>query len=179
MKKLSLMIILSLAMWTLSASSLVVYFSATGNTEGIANKIAETAGADIYRIEPAIPYTSADLNYNDRSSRTSIERNDSSIRPEIASSRIDISSYDIIYVGYPIWWADMPRILYTFFDKYDFGGKTIAPFCTSGGSGLSSTRRTISRLEPGATVTEGLSITTSRLRRSDNAIREWVEKVGK
>lgn len=179
MKRIAVLIfIMILTMGSIfAAGSLVVYFSATGNTETVAELIADAAEADIYEIVPAVPYTAADLDYGDRSSRTSEERYDSSIRPEIASERIDISSYDTIFVGYPIWWADMPRILYTFFDQYDFSGKVIAPFCTSGGSGLSSTRRTIQRLEPNAEVTEGLSVTTSRLRRAASSVEDWLEDI--
>lgn len=179
MKRLTMLILIMLSvMGSIFASgSLVVYFSATGNTEQVARLIANAADADIYEIVPAEPYTAADLDYGNRNSRTSEERYDSTIRPAIASERIDLSEYDTIYIGYPIWWADMPRILYTFFDEYDLSGKVIAPFCTSGGSGLSSTRRTIERLEPAAEVTEGLSITTSRLRRAQASVDSWLEDI--
>lgn len=135
--------------------SIVVYFSCTGNTKAVAEIIAEKQGADIYEIVPEQPYTDEDLDYGNRSSRSTSEQNDDSSRPTISGS-IDLSGYDTVYVGYPIWWADMPRIMYTFFDTYDLSGKTIAPFCTSGGSGLSGTPKTISELEPDANVTAGL-----------------------
>ena len=118
------------------SDTLVVYFSATGTTKGVAEKIAELTGADLYEIIPAEIYTAADLNWNDRNSRTSIETDDPSCRPEIASDELDLDGYKTIYVGYPIWWGDIPRILSTFVEKYDFEERTMIPFCTSGGSGV-------------------------------------------
>ena len=118
------------------SDTLVVYFSATGTTKGVAEKIAELTGADLYEIIPAEIYTAADLNWNDRNSRTSIETDDPFCRPEIASDELDLDGYKKIYVGYPIWWGDIPRILSTFVEKYDFEERTMIPFCTSGGSGV-------------------------------------------
>lgn len=118
--------------------SLVVYFSCTGTTKGIAEIIAEGVGADVYEIVPVEPYTSADLNYNDNSSRSTIEMNDSSVRPEINGSVDNMEQYDTVYIGYPIWWGEAPRIVDTFVESYDFTGKTVVPFCTSGGSGVGS-----------------------------------------
>ena len=116
--------------------TLVVYFSATGTTKGVAERIAKVTDADIYEIVPAEPYTDADLNYNDKNSRTTKEQNNKSIRPEIGSGTIDLSGYTTIYIGFPIWWGEEPRIMDTFVEQYDFTGKTLIPFCTSGGSGI-------------------------------------------
>ena len=115
---------------------LVAYFSATGMTKRVAEKIAELIDADIYEIVPANPYSSADLDWHDNNSRSTKEMNDKNVRPEIGSDDIDISSYDTIYLGYPIWWGDAPRIMATFVEKYNFDGKKVIPFCTSGGSGI-------------------------------------------
>lgn len=115
---------------------LVAYFSATGTTKRVAEKIAELTSADLYEIEPKNPYSDADLNWNDRSSRSTKEMDDVNARPEIGSTDIDLSEYKIIYLGYPIWWGDAPRIMSTFVEKYNFDGKKVIPFCTSGGSGI-------------------------------------------
>ncbi len=158
------------------SKALIVYFSATGNTRRAAEPLADLTGADIFEIVPQEPYTSADLDYGDRSSRSSVEMNDASSRPAIANSLTNLSEYDTIYIGYPIWWSDMPRILYTFFDTYDLSGKTIAPFCTSGGSGISNTVNTIRRLESGAAVTAGLSLRSSN---QETSLKSWLEEIGR
>lgn len=160
-----------------SSKSIVVYFSCTGNTKSVAEIIAEKQGADIYEIVPEQPYTDEDLDYGNRSSRSTSEQNDSSSRPAISGS-IDLDGYDTVYVGYPIWWADMPRIMYIFFDTYDFSGKTIAPFCTSGGSGLSGTSGTIAELEPDASVTAGLHVSGYSTDNVDSDIEDWLEANG-
>ena len=118
------------------ADVLVVVFSATGTTKGVAEKIAAIENADFYEIIPAEPYSSDDLNWNDRNSRSTKEQNDSSARPEIAGEAIDLNGYTKIYIGYPIWWGEEPRIMDTFVESYDFGDATVIPFCTSGGSGI-------------------------------------------
>ena len=115
---------------------LVVYFSATGTTRGVAERIAKVTDADIYEIVPAEPYTSDDLNWNDKNSRTTHEQNDKSSRPEIAGDKISLEGYTTIYIGFPIWWGEEPRIMDTFVESYDFTGITLIPFCTSGGSGI-------------------------------------------
>lgn len=160
-----------------SSKSIVVYFSCTGNTKAVAEIIAEKQGADIYEIVPEQPYTDEDLDYGNRSSRSTSEQNDSSSRPAISGS-IDLDGYDTVYVGYPIWWADMPRIMYTFFDTYDFSGKTIAPFCTSGGSGLSGTPRTIAELEPNASVTAGLHVSGYGTDNAYSDVEDWLAEIG-
>ena len=162
---------------TASSKSIVVYFSCTGNTKAVAEIIAEKQGADIYEIVPEQPYTDEDLDYGNRSSRSTSEQNDSSSRPAISGS-IDLSGYDTVYVGYPIWWADMPRIMYTFFDAYDLSGKTIAPFCTSGGSGLSGTPGTIAELESGATVLDGLHVSDSAADSAESSVSQWLADIG-
>ena len=115
---------------------LVVYFSATGTTKGVAERIAKITDADIYEIVPAEPYTDADLNWNDKNSRTTHEQNDKSSRPEIAGDKISLEGYTTIYIGFPIWWGEEPRIMDTFVESYDFTGITLIPFCTSGSSGI-------------------------------------------
>ena len=116
--------------------TLVVYFSATGTTKGVAEKIAAITGADLYEIKAAQEYTSADLDWNDSDSRTTHEQNDPSVRPEIGSDPVSLDSYSSIYIGFPIWWGEEPRIMDTFVESYDFDGITMIPFCTSGGSGI-------------------------------------------
>lgn len=158
--------------------ALVVYFSATGNTKAVAEILAGLQGADLYEIVPEQPYTNEDLNYNDRNTRATVEQNDPDARPAIQGSITDFEQYDVVYVGYPIWWGDMPRILYTFFDTYDFDGKTIAPFCTSGGSGLSGTPGTIAGLEEGATVLDGLHASNSAADSVESSVLEWLGSIG-
>lgn len=158
--------------------ALVVYFSATGNTKAVAETLAGLSGADIYEIVPEQPYTDEDLNYNDRTTRATAEQNDPDARPAISGSITDFEQYEVVYVGYPIWWGDMPRILYTFFDTYDFSGKTIAPFCTSGGSGLSGTPGTIVKLEAGAEVLDGLHISDSKADSSESSVSQWLVDIG-
>ncbi len=115
---------------------LVAYFSATGTTKGIAGKIAAITGGDLYEIVPAEPYSDADLNWNDHNSRSTKEQNDKNVRPEIGSEDISLEGYTTVYLGFPIWWGEEPRILDTFVEKYSFEGITVIPFCTSGGSGI-------------------------------------------
>lgn len=116
----------------------MVYFSATGNTKAIAESIADGLQADIYEIVPKEPYTDADLNYNDNNSRSTLEMNDPSARPEIVGPVYNFEQYDTVFLGYPIWWGEAPRILNTFVESYDFTGKTVIPFCTSASSGIGS-----------------------------------------
>lgn len=115
---------------------LVAYFSATNTTKGVAEKIAESTDGTLYQITPEQPYTSANLNYSDRNSRSTKEQNDSSARPKIDGSVENMDEYDIVFLGYPIWWGEAPKIMYTFLESYNFEGKTIVPFCTSGGSAV-------------------------------------------
>lgn len=156
------------------SQALVVYFSWSGNTENVANSIAAQTGADMFRIVPAEPYVD---DYNELLDIASEEKQ-SGARPEIADSIEDLGQYDVIYAGFPNWWGDMPMILYSFFDSYDLSGKTIAPFCTSGGSGLSDTVNSIKALEPEAEVLEGLHIRDSASSDPDSAVGEWLERLG-
>ena len=153
---------------------LVAYFSATGTTKGVAEHIANGLNADIYEIVPEDPYTDADLNYNDNNSRTTIEMNDPNARPAISGSVENMEQYDIIFVGYPIWWGEAPRIVSTFIESYDFSGKTIVPFCTSGGSGIGSSASNLERLTSGATWLDGRRLNGSD---SQDTVMEWVDSL--
>lgn len=159
---------------TASGRELVVYFSATGNTQEVAQVLGEMRGAEIYEIVPQQPYTEEDLDYNDDSCRANIEQNDETARPAISGSIENIDDYDVIYVGFPIWWGSLPKILYTFFDTYDLSGKVIAPFCTSGSSGISGATDEIERLEPSATVVQGMRVDTSHI---EDDLTQWLESV--
>ena len=134
---------------------LVAYFSATGTTKGVAERIASVTGGDLYEILAAKPYSAADLNYNDRSSRSTKEQNDKSVRPEIGSENLSLEGYKTIYLGFPIWWGEEPRILDTFAEKYSFEGITVIPFCTSGGSGIGRSGRNMETLAGSGTWLEG------------------------
>lgn len=116
--------------------TLIVVFSATGTTKGVAERIAAITDADLYKIVPAQAYSSEDLNYNDPDSRATKEQNNPSVRPEIGSKKIDLSGYSRVFIGYPIWFGQEPRIMDTFVETYDFGSITVIPFCTSGSSGI-------------------------------------------
>ena len=121
------------------AKKLVAYFSASGVTAKVADMLADAIGADIHEIRPKVPYTKADLNWMNKKSRSSIEMNDKTIRPEIAESNVQIDDYDVIFLGFPIWWYVAPTIINTFLEKYDFSGKKIILFATSGGSKFGKT----------------------------------------
>lgn len=121
------------------SKKLVAYFSATGTTARVADMLADAIGANLYEIEPAVPYTQADLNWMDKKSRSSIEMSDKSFRPAIIDKDANITDYDVIFVGFPIWWYVAPTIINTFLEKYDFSGKKIVLFATSGGSGFGNT----------------------------------------
>lgn len=124
---------------------LVAYFSASGVTRTAAEKLAKAAEADLFEIKPAVPYTGADLDWTNKKSRSSVEMNDPSSRPETAERLADMDDYDIVFIGFPIWWYVAPTIINTFIESYDFSGKTIVPFATSGGSGMG---RTVEILKP-------------------------------
>lgn len=156
------------------SKSLVVYFSWSGNTENVAKSIQSQTDSDIFEIVPATPYSD---DYDAVVDLAQAEQSEDA-RPAIADSIENIADYNVIYVGYPNWWGDMPMILYTFFDSYDFSGKTVAPFCTSGGSGLSDTVNAIKELEPNAVVTEGLHIGSGASSNPDGAVSEWLSEIG-
>lgn len=134
---------------------LVAYFSATNHTEGIAQKLAEGLGADLYEITPEEPYTDEDLDYGNPESRTSVEQNDPDARPAIAGTVEDMAQYDVVLIGYPIWWGTAPRIMNTFIERYDFTGKTLAAFCTSASSGFGSSDAALREAASGATWLDG------------------------
>ena len=134
---------------------LVAFFSASGNTAALAKKLSEKAGADLYEISPAVPYTSADLNWQNKQSRSSLEMNDHSSRPELADKNADISAYDTVYIGFPVWWYIAPKIINTFLESYDFSGKKIILFATSGGSGFGKAADNLRSSAPGAEIVVG------------------------
>ena len=122
---------------------LVAYFSATGTTKRVAENLAKATGGDLYEINPVKAYTNADLNWHDKNSRTSVEMNNPKSRPEIVTGDLSIQDYDTIYLGFPIWWGTAPKVVHTFLEKYDFSGKKIIIFATSGSSGLGNTANTL------------------------------------
>ena len=136
---------------------LVAYFSASGTTKKVAEMIAESAGADLFGIEPKVAYTKADLNWMDKKSRSSVEMNDKKIRPEMVNTPLDVNAYDEIILGFPIWWYVAPTIVNTFLETYDFSGKKIVLFATSGGSGFGNTVR---ELQPSAPEYSGSVVKT-------------------
>ena len=135
--------------------TLVAYFSASGVTKKRAQELAEAAGADLYEIKPAVLYTKADLNWMDKKSRSSVEMADKTIRPAMADTDADIASYDTIFLGFPIWWYVAPTIINTFLEAYDFSGKKIVLFATSGGSGFGNTVKELKPSAPNAEILEG------------------------
>lgn len=153
---------------------LVVYFSCTGNTKKAAEKIAALTGGDIYEIVPAEPYSAADLNYNNDDCRANREMNDPTARPAIGDDKVDISGYDTVIIGYPIWWGTMPRIINTFIESCELSGKTVLPFCTSGSSGISRSVSDIKAAAPTADVRDGLR--TSGV--SDAELEKWLRAGG-
>ena len=138
-----------------ASSTLVAYFSATGNTEGIAQHLQAVLGADLYEIIPAEPYSDDDLNYNASDCRANQEQNDPDARPAIDGSVDNMEGYEVIFLGYPIWWGDAPKIISTFLESYDFDGKTIVPFCTSGSSGIGNSAEPLADLAESAVWREG------------------------
>ncbi len=135
--------------------TLVIYFSRTGNTEKIAEYLIDITNADSYVIEAAVPYSDADIKYQDDNCRANKEQNDKSVRPEIANPIASIDSYDTIFLGYPIWWGQEPRIIDTFLESYDFSDKTVIPFCTSASSGIATSEKNIKALVPIGNQLEG------------------------
>ena len=151
---------------------LVAYFSATGTTKGVAEKIASITGGDLYEILEAEPYTEDDLNYNDDNSRSTTEQNDKNVRPEIGSEDISLEGYTTIYLGFPIWWGEEPRILDTFVEKYSFEGITVIPFCTSGGSGIGRSGPNMEALAGSGTWLEGERFSGSV---SEADLQSWID----
>ena len=151
---------------------LVVYFSATGTTKGVAEKIAAITGADTYEIKAAQEYTDADLNWNDSNSRSTKEQNDSSVRPEIGSETVSLEGYTTIYIGYPIWWGEEPRIMDTFVENYSFDDITMIPFCTSSSSGIGRSGQNLADNAGSGTWLEGKRFGAGA---SEDEIKSWIE----
>ena len=158
------------------SKKLVAFFSASGVTANAAKILAEAAGADIYEIKPEVPYTKADLDWMDKSSRSTIEMQDKSSRPAIADKNADISAYDTIFVGFPIWWYIAPTFIHTFLESYDFSGKTIILFATSGGSGFGKTVDNLSCSVSDSTVIKEGKLLNGRP--SVSELQQWVESLG-
>ncbi len=154
---------------------LVAYFSASGVTAKLAKTVAQAVGGDLHEIQPEKPYTSADLDWRNKSSRSSVEMNDKSFRPPVANRVENMEEYDVIYVGFPIWWYVAPTIINTFLESYDLNGKTIVPFATSGGSGMGGTNRELKNSCKGAELKEGRRFSSAT---SVDEIRAWVESLG-
>ena len=155
--------------------ALVAYFSASGVTARAAKALAQAAGADLYEIRPAVPYTKADLNWMDKSSRSSVEMNDKSSRPALADGDAKIADYDVVFVGFPIWWYVAPTLINTFLERYDFAGKTIVLFATSGGSGLGRTAEGLRGSVSGsARIVEG-GLLNGRL--SPDSLKAWLDRL--
>lgn len=155
------------------SKTLVAYFSASGVTEKVAEMIAEVSGSDLYEIAPKVPYTTADLNWMDKKSRSSVEMADKSIRPEMAEGDAAIENYDTVVIGFPIWWYVAPTIINTFLEAYDFTGKKITLFATSGGSGFGKTVQELQPSAPGAEIREGKLLNDG----SKQAIENWVKSL--
>ncbi len=151
---------------------LVAYFSASGVTKAAAQRLANAVGADIFEIKPTVPYTRADLDWMNKKSRSSLEMNDPSSRPEIADRCDNIGEYDTVYLGFPIWWYVAPTIIDTFLESYDFSGKTIIPFATSGGSGMGKTVDVLKKVCPDAVWKQGGIVNGM----SESALAEWAKK---
>ena len=156
----------------MSKKILVAYFSASGVTAKAAWKLSEAMGADLHEIKPKVPYSSADLNWMDKKSRSSVEMNDPSSRPMIAEKLADMEKYDVVFVGFPIWWYVAPTIINTFLESYNLKGKTIIPFATSGGSGMGKTNEKLAPSCPGAKLLHG-KVFNSYSSKAD--LSAWVE----
>ena len=154
---------------------LVAYFSASGVTAKAAKVLASALDADLYEIRPETPYTKADLNWTDKSSRSSVEMKDPASRPAIARYDAKIQDYDTVFVGFPIWWYVAPTIINTFLESYDFFGKTVVPFATSGGSGMGQTNEKLCPSCPGARLLPGKLLNGSL---SEQELKRWAEELG-
>lgn len=156
-------------------STLVAYFSATGNTEGIARHLQTILDAEVYEIVPAEPYSNDDLNYNVSDCRANQEQNDPDTRPAIDGSVDNMEDYDVIFLGYPIWWGEAPRIISTFLESYNFDGKTIVPFCTSASSGMGGSAENLAVLAADAAWLEGTRFNSGA---SQEEVAAWVDGLG-
>lgn len=154
------------------SKKLVAYFSASGVTKKYAERISEITGADLFEIKPTVPYTDADLDWRDSQSRSSVEMKDPDSRPEIAEKLSDMGEYDAVFLGFPIWWYVAPTIIDTFLESYDFSGKKIVPFATSGGSGMGKTVDVLKKVCPNADIKDGEVLN----RFSDKKLADWLNK---
>lgn len=152
---------------------LVVYFSATGTTENVAGRIASVTGGDLLAIEPVQPYTSADLNWNNRKSRSSVEMDNPKARPVIKDCKVNIADYDVVFIGYPIWWDLAPRVVNTFIESHNLTGKTVIPFATSGGSTIANSVAVLKKTYPSLHLKEGRLLNHA----DENTIAAWLERV--
>ena len=152
---------------------LVAYFSATGNTEKVASQIITITGADTFKIEASVPYTKEDLDYTNDSCRANREQNDKTFRTEIAGNIENMENYDIVFLGYPIWWGEEPRIIDTFLESYDFSDKTVIPFCTSGSSDIAESETNIAKL--GVPIGNQLAGKRFEATASEQSISEWID----
>ena len=155
-------------------NALVAYFSATGTTAKAAKLLADAVGAELYEIRPAVPYTRTDLDWTDKSSRSSVEMRDKASRPALADEEAPVAGHDVIFLGFPIWWYVAPTIVNSFLERYDFSGKTIVLFATSGGSGLGRTGQALRLSAPGAKIVDA-RLLNSRL--SEETLRTWAEQL--
>ena len=154
------------------SKKMVAYFSASGVTAKAAKELAQVCDADLYEIRPEIPYTSADLDWMNKKSRSSVEMNDPSCRPALSDTSADIKGHDVIFVGFPVWWYTAPAIIKTFLEAHDFNKKKIVPFATSGGSGLGKTAEALQEVVPSAMVMEGRLLNGKQ----DTAeLRKWAD----
>ena len=156
------------------SKALVAYFSASGVTKKVAENLAKVAGADLFEIVPEQIYTSADLNWQDKQSRSSVEMNDRSSRPAISSKVENISQYSHVFVGFPVWWYREPSIIDTFMESYNWNGITVIPFCTSGGSGLGDAGKNMQVLGKGAKVIEGKRLSGNA---SEAELKAWADQI--
>lgn len=159
---------------TSGSRALVVYFSCTNTTKGIAELIVEATGAATWRIEPEVAYTSEDLDYNNSSSRANCEQNDSSARPAIKGTCEILADYDVVFLGYPIWWGKAPKVIFTFLEGHDLMGKTIVPFCTSHSSGIGSSDTDLHCLATGSEWKSGQRFSGNE---SEETIKNWIESM--
>lgn len=156
------------------SKKLIAYFSASGVTADVAARLAKVAGADLFEIKPEVPYTAADLDWTNKKSRSTIEMNDPASRPAIKEKLANMSDYDVIFVGFPIWWYVAPTIINTFLESYDFAGKTIVPFATSGGSGMGKTVAVLEKVAPKANFKPGKLLN----RASEADMENWIRSLG-
>lgn len=156
-----------------SSKTLVAYFSATGTTAKAARSIADITGGELFEIAPQNLYTDADLDWNDKQSRSSVEMNNAQSRPALKAKKADIAGYDVVFIGYPIWWNFAPRIINTFIESHDLKGKVIIPFATSGGSSISNSISELKKSYPNLNWKEGKLLN----RMSNNAIQNWINSI--